>query len=133
MTAPVAPRRRDSDHPRRRLEDAPGHRRLLHLIVAGVVIGALTVLIALGELRYRDSARTADLRMLTDLTEQLADAEDRVAADTRAHRIRTEELLGRICQILISTHEQVTPADCPTPLAHPADPTQPADRPGGTR
>lgn len=129
MTVPITPRRRDSDHPKRRLEDAPGHRRLLHLIVVGCVIGALTLLLALTELRYRDAARTRDVLELRELTEQVADLEERTAVDTRAHRIRTEEYLARLCQILITSHEGVTPSDCPKPLVHPANPLEPPDEP----
>ncbi len=129
MTTPMAPRRRDSDHPKRRLEDAPGHQRLLRLIIVACVIGALTLLLALTELRYRDAARTSDVLELRELTEQVVELERRTAVDTRAHRIRTEEYLARLCQILITSHEGVTPSDCPKPLVHSENPLEPADDP----
>lgn len=127
MIAPITPRRRESDHPRRRLEDQPAHRRLLRLVVIGVVVGAITVLLALTELRYRTTARAEDVAELRDLTEQLADIEARAGRDVREHRVRTEEYLGRLCAILVASHDGVTPSDCPTPLVHPSDPARPAD------
>ena len=122
------PRRRDSDHPRRRLEDADSHKRLLRLVITGVVVGVLVVVFTFGELRYRNTARSADLRAVRDLTEQMAEIEEANAADTRAHRIRTEELMGRLCDLIVGAHEGLSASDCLPQLTHPSDPNLPADQ-----
>jgi hypothetical protein len=124
---PLVHRRRDSDHPRRRLEDSSAHRRLLTLITVGIVVGAITLLIALSEARYARTARIEDIQDVRTITEQIRVAEEHSAQDMREHRIRAEQLHRRLCELIVSSHDGVSPGDCLPTLTHPPDPAQRGD------
>lgn len=126
---PQVPRRRESDHPKRRMTDSASHRRLLMLVTIGVVVGAITLMIAINEARYARVARIEDILDVRERTEEIAEIEQRTAEDVRQQRIRTENLFRRQCELLAVTHEEISSVDCLPRLLHPEDPVHPADQP----